>query len=48
MRKVRVEVLHGVNFDLLEQRDAAIYGGASLRELEQHDPGLRARARART
>ena len=31
----RVAVLHGVNFDILERRDAAIYGGLSLRELEQ-------------
>lgn len=31
----RVAVLHGVNFDVLERRDAAIYGGLSLRELEQ-------------
>jgi 3-dehydroquinate dehydratase-2 len=30
----RVAVLHGVNFDILERRDAAIYGGRSLRELE--------------
>jgi 3-dehydroquinate dehydratase-2 len=30
----RVAVLHGVNFDVLERRDPAIYGGLSLRELE--------------
>jgi 3-dehydroquinate dehydratase II len=30
----RVEVLHGVNFDVLERRDAEIYGGVSLTELE--------------
>jgi 3-dehydroquinate dehydratase-2 len=30
----RVEVLHGVNFDVLERRDPAIYGGISLTELE--------------
>ena len=30
----RVAVLHGVNFDVLERRDAAIYGGRPLRELE--------------
>jgi 3-dehydroquinate dehydratase II len=30
----RVEVLHGVNFDVLERRDPAIYGGLSLTELE--------------
>ena len=31
----RVAVLHGVNFDVLERRDAAIYGGLSLSALEQ-------------
>jgi 3-dehydroquinate dehydratase-2 len=31
----RVAVLHGVNFDVLEKRDAAIYGGLSLSELEK-------------
>jgi len=30
----RVAVLHGVNFDVLEQRDASIYGGISLSQLE--------------
>jgi 3-dehydroquinate dehydratase-2 len=30
----RVAVLHGVNFDVLERRDPAVYGGLSLRELE--------------
>ncbi len=30
----RVEVLHGVNFDVLERRDPDIYGGVSLTELE--------------
>jgi 3-dehydroquinate dehydratase-2 len=30
----RVEILHGVNFDVLERRDHAIYGGLSLTELE--------------
>jgi 3-dehydroquinate dehydratase II len=30
----RVAVLHGVNFDVLERRDPAIYGGLSLNELE--------------
>ena len=30
----RVAVLHGVNFDVLEQRDADLYGGISLSELE--------------
>ncbi|HVD41308.1 MAG TPA: type II 3-dehydroquinate dehydratase [Solirubrobacterales bacterium] len=42
----RVAVLHGVNFDVLERRDAAIYGGLSLSELERrisdwaHELGL--------
>jgi 3-dehydroquinate dehydratase II len=40
MRKVRVEVLHGVNFDVLEKREAAIYGGTPLRELEQTIQGF--------
>jgi 3-dehydroquinate dehydratase-2 len=31
----RVAVLHGVNFDVLERRDVAIYGGLSLSRLEQ-------------
>jgi 3-dehydroquinate dehydratase-2 len=30
----RVEVMHGVNFDVLERRDPEIYGGRSLTELE--------------
>lgn len=30
----RVAVLHGVNFDILERRDPAVYGGLSLAELE--------------
>ncbi len=30
----RVAVLHGVNFDILERRDASVYGGLSLVELE--------------
>lgn len=30
----RVAVLHGVNFDVLELRDASFYGGRSLSELE--------------
>jgi 3-dehydroquinate dehydratase-2 len=38
----RVAVLHGVNFDVLERRDPAIYGGLSLNELE-----MRIRATAR-
>jgi 3-dehydroquinate dehydratase-2 len=42
----RVAVLHGVNFDVLEKRDASIYGGLSLSELERqisdwaHELGL--------
>ena len=31
----RVAVLHGVNFDVLERRDPAVYGGLSLFELER-------------
>jgi len=44
----RVAVLHGVNFDILERRDPAIYGGLSLYELEAkiqrwaHELGLEA------
>jgi 3-dehydroquinate dehydratase-2 len=30
----RVEVMHGVNFDVLERRDPEVYGGLSLTELE--------------
>jgi 3-dehydroquinate dehydratase II len=30
----RVAVLHGVNFDILDRRDPAMYGGLSLYELE--------------
>lgn len=42
----RVAVLHGVNFDVLERRDASIYGGISLNQLEAkistwaHEVGL--------
>jgi 3-dehydroquinate dehydratase II len=32
--KNRVEVIHGVNFDVLERRDPEMYGGLSLMELE--------------
>jgi 3-dehydroquinate dehydratase-2 len=32
--RVRVEVMHGVNFDVLGRRDAAQYGGLTLTELE--------------
>jgi 3-dehydroquinate dehydratase-2 len=32
--KHRVEIIHGVNFDVLDRRDPEIYGGLSLTELE--------------
>ncbi len=32
---MRVDVLNGVNLDVLERRDPALYGGLSLHELEQ-------------
>ncbi|HXD56796.1 MAG TPA: type II 3-dehydroquinate dehydratase [Thermoleophilaceae bacterium] len=32
--KTRVEIMHGVNLDVLEVRDASVYGGFSLTELE--------------
>ncbi|HWO47142.1 MAG TPA: type II 3-dehydroquinate dehydratase [Solirubrobacterales bacterium] len=35
----RVAVLHGVNFDVLERRDPAIYGGLSLSQLEAEISG---------
>jgi 3-dehydroquinate dehydratase-2 len=35
----RVAVLHGVNFDVLERRDASIYGGLSLDDLEARVAG---------
>jgi 3-dehydroquinate dehydratase II len=35
----RVEVMHGVNLDQLARRDAALYGGLSLAELEQRISG---------
>ncbi len=35
MTGVRVDVLNGVNLDVLERRDPAFYGGLSLHELEQ-------------
>ena len=40
----RVAVLHGVNFDILDRRDPAIYGGLSLSELETKIQRLGARA----
>jgi 3-dehydroquinate dehydratase II len=36
---VKVDVLNGVNLDVLEKRDPAIYGGLSLHELEQKIEG---------
>ncbi|MEA2422032.1 MAG: 3-dehydroquinate dehydratase [Thermoleophilaceae bacterium] len=36
----RVQVIHGVNFDVLERRDAALYGGLSLMELEVRIKGF--------
>jgi 3-dehydroquinate dehydratase-2 len=35
----RIAVLHGVNFDILDRRDPEVYGGLSLRELEQRIGG---------
>jgi 3-dehydroquinate dehydratase II len=32
--KNRVDVMHGVNFDVLDRRDPAYYGGMSLTDLE--------------
>ena len=32
--KNRIEVIHGVNFDVLDRRDPVQYGGLSLMELE--------------
>ena len=46
--KNRVEIMHGVNFDVLDRRDPEIYGGLSLTELEvrikrfAHDFGFEA------
>ncbi len=36
----RVAILHGVNFDVLERRDAALYGGLTLSELEYRISGF--------
>ena len=36
---MRVDVLNGVNLDVLERRDPAFYGGLSLHELEQKIEG---------
>ena len=35
----RVEVMHGVNFDVLDKRDPAIYGGMALIDMENHIDG---------
>ncbi len=35
----RVAVMHGVNFDILERRDASLYGGRPLAELEHQVEG---------
>jgi 3-dehydroquinate dehydratase-2 len=35
----RVAILHGVNFDVLERRDPALYGGITLSELEYRIDG---------
>ena len=32
--KNRVQIIHGVNFDVLDRRDPEIYGGLSLTELQ--------------
>jgi 3-dehydroquinate dehydratase-2 len=37
--KNRIAVLHGVNFDILERRDAGVYGGLSLAQLEHRIEG---------
>ena len=42
---MRVDVLNGVNLDVLERRDPAIYGGLSLHELEQRIEAWAERAR---
>jgi 3-dehydroquinate dehydratase-2 len=38
----RIEVMHGVNLDMLGQRDPAHYGTLTLSELEQHIDGFAA------
>ncbi|MDE3070480.1 MAG: 3-dehydroquinate dehydratase [Acidobacteriota bacterium] len=40
MSRRLVEVLHGVNFDVLELREGAVYGGFSLAELEREISGF--------
>jgi 3-dehydroquinate dehydratase II len=36
----RIEVMHGVNFDVLERRDPSIYGGQTLSALEVEVQGF--------
>ncbi len=36
----RIEVMHGVNLDMLDRRDPAHYGGLSLLQLEQRIEGF--------
>jgi 3-dehydroquinate dehydratase-2 len=38
----RIEVMHGVNLDMLGQRDPALYGTLTLSELEQQVDGFAA------
>jgi 3-dehydroquinate dehydratase II len=38
--KNRVAIMHGVNFDVLEVRDASVYGGFSLMDLEVRVKGF--------
>ena len=40
MNENRIEIMHGVNFDVLEVRDAAVYGGLTLMELEVRVKGF--------
>ncbi|MEA2387082.1 MAG: 3-dehydroquinate dehydratase [Thermoleophilaceae bacterium] len=40
--KNRVQVIHGVNFDVLDRRDPEMYGGLSLAQLEARIEGFAA------
>ena len=40
MNENRIEIMHGVNFDVLEVRDASVYGGFTLMELEVRVKGF--------
>ena len=40
MNENRIEIMHGVNFDVLEVRDASVYGGLTLMELETRVKGF--------